>query len=41
MNLEQSERVKELILQVSKFMDEHIWPAEEVYASQMDAFREE
>jgi len=22
-------------------MDEHIWPAEEVYASQMDAFREE
>lgn len=41
MNLEQSERVKELILQVSKFMDEHIWPAEEVYVSQMDAFREE
>ena len=41
MNLEQSERVKELILQVCKFMDEHIWPAEEVYASQMDAFREE
>ena len=41
MNLEQSERVKELILQVSKFMDEHIWPAEEVYSSQMDAFREE
>ena len=41
MNLEQSERVKELILQVSKFMDEHIWPAEEVYASQMDVFREE
>ena len=41
MNLEQSERVKELILQVSKFMDEHIWPAEEVYASQMDIFREE
>ena len=41
MNLEQSERVKELILQVSKFKDEHIWPAEEVYASQMDAFREE
>jgi len=41
MNLEQSERVKEHILQVSKFMDEHIWPAEEVYASQMDVFREE
>ena len=41
MNLEQSERVKELILQVCKFMDEHIWPAEEVNASQMDAFREE
>ena len=41
MNLEQSERVKELILQVSKFMDEHIWPAEEVYASQMDIFRGE
>jgi len=41
MNLEQSERVKEHILQVSKFMDEHIWPAEEVYASQMDIFRGE
>ena len=41
MNLEQTDRVKDLIVQVSKFMDDHIWPAEEIYASQMDAFREE
>ena len=41
MNLEQTDRVKDLILQVSKFMDDHIWPAEEIYASQMDSFREE
>ena len=41
MNLEQTDRVKDLIVQVSKFMDDHIWPAEEIYASQMDSFREE
>ena len=41
MNLEQTDRVKDLIVQVSKFMDDHIWPAEETYASQMDSFREE
>ena len=41
MNLEQTDRVKDLIVQVSKFMDDHIWPAEEIYALQMDSFREE
>ena len=41
MNLEQTDRVKDLIVQVSKFMDDHIWSAEEIYGSQMDAFREE
>ena len=41
MNLEQTDRVKDLIVQVSKFMDDHIWPAEEIYATQMDSFREE
>ena len=41
MNLEQTDRVKDLIVQVSKFMDDHIWPAEEIYTSQMDAFRAE
>ena len=41
MNLEQTDRVKDLIVQVSKFMDDHIWPAEEIYASQMDSFRDE
>ena len=41
MNLEQTDRVKDLIVQVPKFMDDHIWPAEETYASQMDSFREE
>ncbi len=41
MNLEQSDKTKELIVQASKFMEDYIWPAEEIYASQMDAFREE
>lgn len=41
MNLEQSDKTKGLIVQVSKFMEDYIWPAEEVYASQMDSFREE
>lgn len=41
MNLEQSDKTKGLIVQVSKFMEDYIWPAEEVYASQMDYFREE
>ena len=41
MNLEQTDRVKDLIVQVSKFMDDHIWPAEEIYSSQMISFREE
>ena len=41
MNLEQTDRVKDLIVQVSKFMDDHNWPAEEIYASQMDSFRDE
>ena len=41
MNLEQTDRVKDLVVQVSKFMDDHIWPAEEIYASQMTSFREE
>jgi len=41
MNLEQTDKVKDLIVQVSKFMDDHIWPAEEIYSSQMISFREE
>jgi len=41
MNLEQTDRVKDLVVQVSNFMEEHIWPAEEIYASQMISFREE
>ena len=41
MNLEQSDKTKGLIVQVSKFMEDYIWPAEEVYSSQMDSFREE
>ncbi len=40
MNLEQSDKTKGLIVQVSKFMEDYIWPAEEVYASQMNSFRE-
>ena len=41
MNLEQTDRVKDLVVQVSKFMDDHIWPAEEIFSSQMATFREE
>ena len=34
MNIEYSERVKDLQQQVSAFMDEHIYPNEQTYAEQ-------
>ncbi|SVE44452.1 uncharacterized protein METZ01_LOCUS497306, partial [marine metagenome] len=36
--LDNSERSKELGLRISKFMDEHIFPAEAFYAEQMEEF---
>ena len=36
MNLDNSERSKELGLRISQFMDEHIFPAESIYADQME-----
>ena len=38
MQLDNSERSKELGLRISKFMDEHIFPAEGIYAEQMEEF---
>ena len=38
MQLESSERSKELALRISKFMDEHIFPSEEIYSKQMEEF---
>ena len=35
-NLDNSERSKELGLRISQFMDEHIFPAESIYADQME-----
>ena len=36
MNLDNSERSKELGIRISQFMDEHIFPAESIYADQME-----
>ena len=36
MNLDNSERSKELGFRISQFMDEHIFPAESIYADQME-----
>ncbi len=41
MNFEHSDKVKDLLARVSKFMDDNIYPAESVYAEQMQAFRDE
>ena len=38
MQLESSERSKELAFRISKFMDEHIFPSEEIYSKQMEEF---
>ena len=38
MNFEHSDKVKDLLARVSKFMDDNIYPAEAVYAEQMQAF---
>jgi acyl-CoA dehydrogenase len=37
-NLDNSERSKELGIRISQFMDEHIFPAEQIYADQMEEF---
>ena len=40
MNFEHNDKTKELIARVEAFMDAHIYPAEPVYAEQMEAFGE-
>lgn len=41
MNFEHTDKVKELIARLEAFMDEHIYPNEDTYNAQMDAFRKE
>ena len=41
MNFEHSDKVNDLLARVSKFMDDNIYPAEPVYAEQMQSFRDE
>ena len=40
MNFEHNDKTKELIARLEAFMDAHIYPAEAVYAEQMEAFGE-
>lgn len=41
MHFEHTKKTKDLMNMVSKFMDDHVHPAEEVYKAQMELFREE
>ena len=41
MHFEHTKKTKDLMNMVSKFMDDHVRPAEEVYKAQMEFFREE
>ena len=36
MSFEFSDRSKDLQLRISKFLDDHVYPAEEIYAQQME-----
>ncbi|MDX1581188.1 MAG: hypothetical protein R3360_06145, partial [Alphaproteobacteria bacterium] len=36
MDFEYSDKVKKLIERVSSFMDEHVYPAEEIYEQQVE-----
>ena len=38
MDFDHSPKVKELMVRVQDFMDKHVYPAETVYAEQMEAF---
>ena len=40
MNFEHTDKVKELIARLERFMDEHIYPNEATYDAQMQAFRD-
>ena len=41
MHFEHTKKTKDLMNMVSKFMDDHVHPAEGVYKAQMELFREE
>ena len=41
MSFQFSDRSKDLQLRISKFMDDHIYPAEEIYAQQMEEFTQQ
>ncbi len=40
MNFEHTDKVKELLARLERFMDKHIYPNEKTYDDQMKAFRE-
>ena len=39
MSFEFSDRSKDLQLRISKFLDDHVYPAEAIYAQQMEELR--
>ncbi|GIR86861.1 MAG: hypothetical protein CM15mP86_03200 [Gammaproteobacteria bacterium] len=41
MGFQFSDRSKDLQLRISKFLDDHVYPAEEIYAQQMEEFTKE
>ena len=41
MGFEFSERSKDLQLRISKFLDDHVYPAEAIYAQQMEEFTQQ
>ena len=41
MGFQFSDRSQELQLRITKFLDDHIYPAEEIYAQQMQEFTEQ
>ena len=41
MSFEFSDRSKDLQLRISKFLDDHVYPAEAIYAQQMEEFTQQ
>ena len=41
MSFQFSDRSKDLQLRISKFLDDHVYPAEEIYAQQMEEFTQQ
>ena len=41
MSFQFSDRSKDLQIRISKFLDDHVYPAEEIYAKQMEEFTQQ